>query len=268
MILTRAFVFLNNPRTGSTFVRTVLRKVHEPPLAVHRFNLGRRLIPVGRRHMVELSLPNTKVRPPRPRDQHGTYEQIPPDQRGKLVVSVVRDPLARLRSHFQYGWWRHYPPGGTAAVRERFPAFPALSLEEYLELEQMDALQRISQTRPHADVGLQTVQFIQMFFKDPGSVLRELNDEYLDSDRFLQDIGQVRFIRNENLSEELHQLLLDCGYGPGTVRFILEHERVNSSIPQPARRWHADIIDTVRRRERLLFRIYRSLGFTYGTPGA
>jgi hypothetical protein len=267
MIITERFVVLNNPKTGSTFVRTVLKQLHS----------GDDVRPGGLRllegylrkpvpSLTELLLPNIKVPAPRPPDQHGTYSQIPAAYRKREVVSVVRDPFARLLSTYRFGWWRRYPPLDGAALALHFPGFPDLDFEEYLRLEEYDVRWRVPPAAAGLAVGLQTVQFIQMFFRDPAGVLARLDDHYLDSDRFLADLPPVRFLRTERLNEDLVQFLLEHGYPAERLRFVAAHAAVNATVGGAAPAWTHGVVENILHRERLLFRILAHLGFTYPAP--
>jgi hypothetical protein len=269
MIITDRFIALNNPKTGSTFVRTVLKRVHGDTGRRGWQSVLDRLIGREGSAFAELMLPNTKPGAPRPRDQHGTFAQIPPEQRGKEVMSVVRNPFTRLLSTYRFRWWVRDPPADPALLTRRFPCFPELTLEEFLLLEDIDLDQRVPGKDPAFEVGFQTVQFIQMFFRDPASVLRKLDDSYLDSDRFIDDLPPISFLQTERLNRALYDFLLAQGYNPARIAFILNHERLNISRGgNQDGVWSDSLVERVLRRERLLFRILDHLGFAYTAPSA
>ena len=168
MIITDDFVVLNLPKTGSTFVRTVLRKVHQARL--EQRSLGVRVVQglgIRRRPFFEeLMVPNIMVRNANGREhQHGTWVQIPEAHRHKPVVSVMRNPYERLISSYEFRWWVKVPPMPEDELRVHLPTFPELTLEEFLQLRNLEMrYSRIPPIRLGIHVGLQTVQFIQMFF--------------------------------------------------------------------------------------------------------
>jgi hypothetical protein len=269
VIITDRFVMLNNPKTGSSFVRAVLKQLHGYPTA-DSSRLQRLVHRLGLRHdprFVELILPAPDAASPVRPNQHGRYCQIPHGHRGKEVASVVRDPFARLYSIYRFGGWRVYPRRYGPTIAKLFPAFPDLSFEEYLRMEEF-VLERwwLPGRADALQVGRQTIRFIHMFFRDPPGVLARLDAGYLESDRFLEDLPPIRFLQTERLNRELHDFLRDHGYAQERVAFVLEHERVNVTQWQGRGEWTAALVGEVLRRERLLFRILRHLGFHYAPP--
>jgi hypothetical protein len=72
----------------------------------------------------------------------------------------------------------------------------------------------------------------------------------------------VRFLRTERLNEDLHAFLLETGFAPAEVAFVLEEGRI---LPAGAKRartrpWPEYYTPAtkalVRRRERLLFALF------------
>jgi hypothetical protein len=267
MIITERFVVLNNPRTGSTFVREVLKQLH----GRRRHSPGRLGRLLGRlklhpdRGFAELLLdtPGRQIPP----NQHGGYFQIPPEHRGKEVVSVVRDPFARLLSIYRYGWWKKYPPVDAATIARHLPAFPHLSFREFVELEELSLERRLGSKFRDLQVGRQTVRFIDMFFRDPAAVLSRLNGRYLESDEFADDLPAIRFLQTETLNRGLFEFLRERDYPLHRIEFILENGAVNRSpLTETDLPWTRELIDGVLHRERLLFRMLGNLGFAYVAP--
>jgi len=172
MIITNQFVVLNNPKTGSTFVRKVLRAIYEKRASTGIFNWTRRLFGISEERFKELVLPNIK-RQNKVSDQHGTYSQIPDEYKGRPVVSVVRNPFDRLMSSYEFRHWERNPPIKGNLIKEYFPHFPNLSFNEHITL--MGHSQREIHTG--IEMGVQTIQFIQMFFTDPDTALENIDDD-------------------------------------------------------------------------------------------
>ena len=262
MLVTDRFVLLNYPRTGSTFAREALRALHQRRTPAWRRALER--LSLARPALVELELPIERTVTARREDrrsQHGALSQIPPGHRGKPVVSIARHPLDRAVSAYEHGFWRTRPLGDPQAIRDRFPSFPELSFDEYLEyglaFEAPDVLQGAC---PQADVGPHTLQFLRFYSADPQATLAGLTDARIDSGEVLRSLPPVRFLHTERLVEELIDLLHDVGFGPGQTAFLRELPRVNAAGSRRGRAWREYFSPeqerAFRQRERLLFQVF------------
>ena len=229
MLLTDRFVLLNYPRTGSTFARQALRQLYARRAGLR----GGLLQALGHGQVEELQLGILRTATARRegrRSQHGALSQIPPDHRHKPVVTITRHPFDRLVSFYEHGYWRSHPFGDREQLRERFPSFPELSFEEYLDysaaFEVPDVLQG---ARPRADVGAQTLHFVRFYAADPEAALEQLTDEAIDDGSFLAGLPPVRFLHTERLVEELTAFLHDVGFAPEETAFLRELPRVNAA---------------------------------------
>ena len=96
MIITDQFVMLNFPKTGSTFVRNVLKQIHEE---LTFSSSDRLLMGLGLKkkpYYENLWLPRIRnTYREQVQDEHGIYSQIPERHRGKTIVSVKRDLFER-----------------------------------------------------------------------------------------------------------------------------------------------------------------------------
>lgn len=274
MIITDQFVVLNLPKTGSTFVRTVLKELHMTQMK-RRSLLTKFLNKCGITRpptFQELGCPNIKVRRGSKKDQHGTYQQIPSPHKRKKIMSVVRNPYDRLLSAYEFRWWAKFPPVGARLLMSKFPHFPDLSLDDYVELQNIDLNEnRIPHIQMKADVGSQTVQFIQMFFRNPEEVLMVLDEEYIRSDQFIRDMPDITFLRTESLNQDIYDFVLDQGYNADDLAFILNHESVNVTKGRSNDRntlWTEMSLRHVQQRERLLFKILNHHGMMHPAPPA
>ena len=80
----------------------------------------------------------------------------------------------------------------------------------------------------------------------------------------VDDSAVVRKVLTEQLNRDLHDFLRGHGYAAERVAFVLKHERVNTT-PGAEFGWSAELLERIRHKERLLFRILRHLGFEYGS---
>lgn len=258
MIITESFVMLNYPKTGSSFARKVVKELYQ-----------RQPRDFSRRFIKELLLPNIREAGSPP-DQHGTYGQIPARYRNREVVSVIRNPYERFLSGYEFRHWAFHPPLPVDVIRERFPQFPDLTLDEYIDFRQFALGPSVFRgLKPAARIGEQTAQFIQMFFKDPQSVLANITDQYLDSDHVFQDLPEITFLRQEHLNEELSAFLRRHGFAREETTFIEDHEPVNvtgGKSPDRNTLWTRRAINYVLDKERMIFRIFNSKGISFGPP--
>lgn len=273
MLITDDFVFLNYPKTGSTFTRTVIKEIHKQRLA--RRTLTRRCLDIvgftPRLFMRELMLPNIKVsHTKQSRDQHGCYCQIPTAYANREVATVVRNPYTRFLSGYEFRWWKKFPLVPDSMLAEYFPSFPDLDIDDYVRLNQLGMVHsRLNGRSVSAKIGNQTVQFIQMFFKNPKDVLENISDDYMDSDRIFEDIAPITFLRQEQLNDELAAFLKTKGYSQKETDYIRQREKVNVTeklVPNRNDLWTENALNYVQTYDRMIFKILASKGIEYGVP--
>ncbi|HEX5726024.1 MAG TPA: hypothetical protein VFX98_11200 [Longimicrobiaceae bacterium] len=252
MIFTDRFVYVHEPKTGGSFVTEALLRLYglewskrlrlEAMLRGHATRNGG---PYG-----SFTYHNLK---------HGTYSQVPPPHREKLVLATVRGPYEMYVSQYEFGWWRrrevrrHF--AAVPAFGRRFPRFPDLSFPEFVEL--WDAAMGDPEEEGR---GAWTRQFIRFYFREPERVRAWPDDVLRDPEARRAAMPRIHFVPTDRLREGLHAFLLDRGYRPGDVQFVLEMGKV---LPGKGRsdeqRWERyytpELKARVRRRERLLLEI-------------
>lgn len=254
MLITDRFVMINFPKTGSSFARTVIKEVHEPK------GVKRALRSVGllKPDLQELLMPLVWLKDPgwNYPNQHGTYSQIPPEHRGKRVMTVVRDPLERMVSAYEFRHWARFPGNQEAAIRERFPHFPDLSFEEFMEMNERFILPTRLPDGMQTHCGLVTFQFVHYYARDPLKTLLELRDDSdlrRDHDHHFPNIT---YLHTEDLSRELHAFLLEMGYAPDRIAFILSKPKVNVSKRTRPSYLTPAMIEQVRHRDRFFYQLF------------
>jgi hypothetical protein len=242
VVITDDFVFVHMPKTGGTFVEAVLRE------ALAGRSRGY-LDTASRRKRFE---------------KHATVSEIPPKHRKKRVVTSIRSPYDHLVSFYEFGWWREHP-GDTFdedAIRRRYPHYPAISFDEYVEAVYdwalLDPDYRSLPLAPvvqEADMGMLTLDYLRFLLRDPDpSAVRRMGVE----DALQRAFEGVRAVRADALNEDTYELLVELGHAPDDVRFVLEKDRVNVSGGRDrARGWREyyspDSKTLVRQKERALF---------------
>ena len=276
MLVTSQFVVLNVPKTGSSFVRQVLKDIYAArrranraagrwPTSLLRAAIGRAAPAGPDTWLRELMLPNTRL-PGRGRDQHGTFAQIPTAWRDRPIVSVLRDPWSKLASDYTFRWWAKYPPVPLPKLQAILPHFPDLTFDDFLTMSRMTAAAKLGRPNDRA-LGNLTIEFVQFFFRDPAAALDRLSDDYVASGRFMADMPAVRFLRQERLNEDLADALAAFGFSAGELEQCRRSDRVNVSPPAPESvRWTAEDVAVVGHEERYLLRMLDRLGFTFPAP--
>lgn len=179
MIISNDFVLLNLPKTGSTYVRKVLKKIY-----------------------------NKRVR--KKLNPHGIYDQIPLKHKNKKIVSVVRNPYERLLSGFEFGFWQENPAIEQIEIDKHFPNFPDLDINEYIDYLILVSELSYVEKPENLKIGPMSLQFIYFFFKNPTEVISNLNEDYIKSEsEFLKEIAPIEFLKQETLNQDLHDFLLD-----------------------------------------------------------
>jgi len=267
MILTDDFVALNNPKTGSTFVRTVLKKIYEDPdkySFIDRFSIKMGIKKSSLQELILPSIRNFK----RKRNQHGAYSQIPLSHINKPVFSVVRNPYEKFIAAYEYSHWKKYPRLTENTLSKYFPQFPELNIDEYIEMGLM-ADKEFSLNEMDFIVGSQTEQFIYMFFKDPDSVVKKMNENYFESGEYLEDIGKIDLLTQENLNSELIDYLNRFNLRKDQLEIINQHQKVNENKSRQKDKnalMTQKFFNYIDNHEKYLFLMLKEFGINYKRP--
>lgn len=250
MIITDKFVYIHVPKTGGTFVTTMLKKLHGFKNTGQKSSgFLERIVGKGRHGLLDI-------------DKHGTCSQIPKRHGQKLIVSSIRSPYDRYVSQYEFKWWLKEPDcfGHPDEVRKLFPSFPDLSFEEYVSLTNTFLV--VPGNDPKNKSGWHTTQFIKFFAKEPNSVIEKINKEYIGSEAWRQDFFPVHFLRTSNLNKDLHDFLLGMGYSPTDLAPILTSGKIFPSeggrdASQGWERYFTpELKRFVRTREWMLFELF------------
>lgn len=259
MIITPDFVFINNPRTGTTFARKAISAayfaaaVEEPlcePQAVR-----------------EVFLPIHRGRGQSGRDHHGTYAQIPRKYAHLPVVSAVRNPFTLLIASFELGLWRPKP----------IPRDPTGELDQY-DPQSFDFFVRVQELAMQRRWGLPfgrpgfgplSAHHLRMFARHPRIAIEAVKDGASD-DEIESQIGPVSFLRQEYLSDDLCALMARCE-SRASLDAIRNHPP--SHVTRRSRSWsHSSFTDEMsarlRNRDEFLFGSLARLGIDYSFANA
>ncbi len=220
MILTDNFIYLHHPKTGGTFVTTMLEKLLP--------NQGRRRRSRWR-GLITGSTQGGLIKTP---EDHDNCCDIPLMFRDKPIFSTIRNPYDRYVSLYRYGAWRTYPERhyNVAEILKIYPHFPNLSFAEYLKAANMLSLRKkieVSSSLINKNAGIQTCFFMRMFFnKTVKNILEKFDKNYIKSQNFKKDMFSVHFIKTENLNNELYEFLSRFIEDKNSLKFILKSDKI------------------------------------------
>ncbi len=246
MLLTDRFVYVHQPKTGGTFATDSIRRLY-----------GKRRAADGSPALKEF-------------EKHAPCSEIPASHRGLPVLSTFRSPWSRYVSQYHFAWWKQQLPPAVdrEALEREYPSFPEISFAEYVALTNR-FLRPMGEQPPLRDgpLGLQSTQFVKFFFTDPKASWGTLTDAALEDGSFLRGLHPVRFLRQERLNADLAAALAELGFSPAELAFIGEAGTILPHAPRTAKRpdrpwrefWTADLVAEVRRRERLLWKVFPDL---------
>lgn len=272
MIVTDNFVLLNLPKTGSTFVRKIVKDIYDQRASNNSIYKIAVKLGIRKPYYKELILPNIKhkygiLNPP---DQHGIYSQIPFNDRRKKIVSVVRNPYTRFISGYEFKSWQLRPALDKDIINEYLPNFPNLSIEEYVDYLKLVANNSFFKNENNIKIGSVSLQFIQFFFKEPNKVLNNLNENYLRSENFyMRDMADIQFLNQENLNYELANFLKVEGFSEKEVIYALNHKAINITENKDKNRnkyFTNKVLNYIEEYESFYIRVLRNKGIVYKKP--
>ncbi len=266
MLICDEFLMLNLPKTGSSFARSAIKEVfRQRSSKLNRvlYNLRIKEPPLKEYLTHNLYIPGRR------KGQHGTYIQIPEKYRDKDLVSVVRNPFTKFISGYEYQFWVKRPPLPKALIESEFPSFPNLSLDQFVDFS-MKAADLRSNSTNKMRLGMQTLQFIQMFFKEPSRVIANIDEAYLSSDKkYRSDMADVTLLRQEYLRHDLCEFLKHKGFSEEELNIIKNYRDVNRTKRKATHRsivWTQKALDFVKINEGFLLKILEDKGYTYNVP--
>lgn len=228
MIITESFVWINNPKTASTFVRESLQSLY----TYRSLDLAKRWR-MRNRWMKEVEClelrPRTGARYGTP-TPHGTVSQIPQANLQLPIASAFRSPLSRYLSLFNYGDWKNSDqyPDSIENIQNKFPNFPELDFKAYVQYANHfygNIELRIEAEK--ALIGPHSADFLRFF------TLPKRNDaEVLEFDSWSQiqeALARVNFFTSSNINQELSAWLVRFHFDPKDLNFLQEKAPSNVS---------------------------------------
>lgn len=255
MFITKKFVVLNFPKTGSTFIRSVLRDLHQPgPLRAALIKTG-----LAKAGFEDVRGPRFSLHENDPvkTTQHLVYAQIPEKHRSKAILSVVRNPLRSLISAYEFRDWARYPAASLEQIKEDYPHFPELDFREFVAYRDKFMMPRfLGNIDLKIDIGSATAQFIRFHAKSPRAYLEQLGEDSDLREDWSEHFPQIHFIHTETLGSDLHQFLLQQGYPERSLDFIKKRAPINTTKKRKEPYFDSETLKGVLHKERLLFKLF------------
>jgi len=243
MIVTDKFVYLHLPKTGGTFVRSVLRKISRQ---------------AGGFFLDGDSLP-----------KHGAVKNIPPQYRDRPILSTIRNPYDHLVSVFEFEWWKTHPTDtfDFDKMIQRYPEYPNIDFATYIRsiydwqlLDTSYAPTSVKQAFEKADLGLLTYDYIRFFSSDPEEELNNVDD--FDVLRMTKIMENIILIRTDTLNEDFYDFLKIMDFTVSDIEFIKSARKIVLPGGNRNRERHwteyycKELKSIVRQKERLLFGVF------------
>lgn len=271
MIITKDFVLLNLPKTGSTYVRNVLFTIYKKRMNQSKIVSKLYKLKLLKPPYTELLLPNIKLKNGfnNKLDQHGIYIQIPKEHRHKEIVSVVRNPYAKFLSAYEFGWYKEHPALTPDLLEKNFPNFPDLSIDEYVDYTKLVVKHSLLKEPSDIKIGVQSIQFIKFFSKNPDLVIKNLtsqgNEIAVDVDL---DLATVTFLQQENLNDDLSKFLKKHNFKSSEVELALTSKKINVTRTDKNRDslLTAKAIQYIEEYEKIYIHALKKLGIVYSNP--
>jgi hypothetical protein len=254
MIVTPDFVYINNPRTGTTFARKAIAAAYSAE-ARGRAQADPRVR--------ELFLPIERGVGQIGIDHHGTVAQIPAEYRRLPIVSALRNPFTLLVAVFELGLWRREAWATDQAGELGLP--DSESLQCFLRTQELAMARRWGLPfgkRP--GFGPLSMHHLQMFTAKPEAAFRLVKDGATDESIEAQ-FPPIEFLRQERLREDL------CRYlDRSNTQVSLDAVRTHppSHVTKRSQNWSHESFDEptiehILNREAFLFRSLARRGVDY-----
>ncbi|GEM_PF-3766257 len=218
MILTPKFVFIANPKTGSTSAEWLIFKAWSSRPIVFRF-FDKLLIwskISGPRCSVFLVSGTKGVR-----HKHANFTQIPDSHRNLPVIATFRNPTDWIASHLRYDNDKHVAEN---ILGKEAPKSIATSINNYLEYGDM---LRTKHSLKNKNIGYFTFHFINQMHHDPDSLFLKLNDgESCQFDSF----SRIKFMHFPHQIDDLKSFMDEFNFCTSSLSKLPDNIIKNRSL--------------------------------------
>ena len=265
MIITDDFVMINFPKTGSTFARKMIQDIH----CYNKYNFIEKFFYkikfVKKPFFQILETPNIRNSSNKYKfmDEHGIYKQVPEIHKHKRLMTIKRDVFSRYISMYEFKDWQRAPWLNEKELKVKFDNYPDISFHDFVTLIiENNQIERLPDINKKLLIGPTTAQFILFYFKEPFKILNTIDEAYIQSDNYKNDMINITFLDQGKLNQELYDFLLSVGYKKNKIKFILEAQKINNSTPKGKTindYFTKDLYDYISYHERFLLKIMEDL---------
>ncbi len=261
MLATDKFIYIHQPKTGGTFVHDVLFKVYGIDWKWYHgvlFFLKKHVdytTKYGRVHVGGA--------------KHDACSDV--DVKwlaNRPFLSNIRNPLDQYVSQYEFGWWKrkeylqYYK--AMPEFETKFPKFPELSFEEFMELEYLAYAIGADKVGFYekGGLGLQSQRFLRYFSKTPDQVIEDAVSGTWSRNDIQDCLFPIHFLRTHALNADLAEYLLSIGFSETDVEFIRDKDRVlplgkGRTKEQKWQKYYSqDLFDNILSTDKLLFDLF------------
>lgn len=235
MIATRNFVLLNIPKTGSTFARSMIKRIENDNFIQRSHILPNKI--KGRyqkRRFREIYCePNYPMWGETESDQHGGYCQIPRRYLNRDVLAIIRNPFDRYISIYNFGWWKKVPQDYLPLVGRYYPEFPDLDFSNFMKFYRWYVNLRVSGIDSIANpdavevIGANTIVLIDKLCVSPCDLFNKLFASHKYNIKLEEHIPPSLVLFDQaTLNDSLARYFETIGYSATKVKLVREHGRI------------------------------------------
>lgn len=250
------------PKTGGTYVHGMFKKIiadfkKKKPMKWYVNRIGYWLgfsKPIYQKlnNVTYFDYPNKNVN-----GQHAGIAYISKQYKNLPIISVKRNPIEKFVSAYYYRWWERFPSLPIAELKELYPHYPEISIEEYFDLAYNHIMRRFFKEGYRENIGVLSWQFIRMYSIDPLTVYENISKKNYSEfiEKYFVD---VRFFEMDNLSSEFENYIKSTHFSDYSDYFRTK-DRIYppGSNPKKRREPISDaLIDKIKKKEWLLFKFF------------
>jgi len=240
MLITKDFIFIHMPKTGGTFVSTLLKEIYPDSIEM---------------------------------DKHGTCSDIAEEYQQLPVVSIFRNPFDRYVSQYHYGWGKRHIElyCGAELLEKENVQLDSVSFDEFVRLantyfkgyyKSKSNGFNSEKIEEHA-IGWHTEQYFRFYFRNAKDVFNGLTHQSIEEKEFLKNAFKVHFLYTHTLNADLFNYLQTHGHGVESIKHILQKEKILPEGGEPRlskdswkNYYDSDTYSYVSDRERVLFSLH------------